>query len=79
MRQLFQPAAHAAISACCGVREEANAAKGPAYLVGRTGRTDEIAAGAAILASDESSFMTGTDLLLDGGYLAFKGTTTNPV
>lgn len=60
-------------------REEANAAKGPAYLVGRTGRTEEIAAGAAFLASDESSFMTGTDLLLDGGYLAFKGTTTHPV
>ncbi|MGE3644713.1 MAG: SDR family NAD(P)-dependent oxidoreductase [Beijerinckiaceae bacterium] len=60
-------------------REEANAAKGPAYLVGRTGRTDEIAAGAAFLASDEASFMTGTDLLLDGGYMAFKGTTTNPV
>lgn len=60
-------------------REEANAAKGPAYLVGRTGRTNEIAAGAVFLASDESSFMTGTDLLLDGGYLAFKGTTTHPV
>jgi NAD(P)-dependent dehydrogenase (short-subunit alcohol dehydrogenase family) len=60
-------------------REEANAAKGPAYLVGRTGKTEEIASGAAFLASDESSFMTGTDLLLDGGYLAFKGTTTNPV
>jgi len=60
-------------------REEANAAKGPAYLVGRTGKTEEIAAGAAFLASDESTFMTGTDLLLDGGYLAFKGTTTHPV
>ena len=60
-------------------REEANAAKGPAYLVGRTGKTEEIAAGAVFLSSDESAFMTGTDLLLDGGYLAFKGTTTNPV
>jgi NAD(P)-dependent dehydrogenase (short-subunit alcohol dehydrogenase family) len=60
-------------------REEANAAKGPAYLVGRTGKTEEIASGAVFLSSDESSFMTGTDLLLDGGYLAFKGTTTNPV
>ncbi len=62
-----------------GSREEANKAKGPAYLVGRTGKTEEIAAGAAFLASDESTFMTGTDLLLDGGYLAFKGTTTHPV
>jgi NAD(P)-dependent dehydrogenase (short-subunit alcohol dehydrogenase family) len=60
-------------------REEANRAKGPAYLVGRTGKVEEIAAGATYLASDESSFMTGTDLLLDGGYMAFKGTTTNPV
>jgi len=62
-----------------GSREEANKAKGPAYLVGRTGKTEEIAAGAAFLASDESSFMTGTDMLIDGGYMAFKGTTTNPV
>ena len=60
-------------------REEANRAKGPAYLVGRTGKVEEIAAGATYLASDESSFMTGTDLLLDGGYMAFKGTTTHPV
>ncbi len=60
-------------------REEANRAKGPAYLVGRTGKAEEIAAGAAFLASDEASFMTGTDLLLDGGYMAFKGTTINPV
>lgn len=60
-------------------REEANRAKGPAYLVGRTGRAEEIAAGAAFLASDEASFMTGADLLLDGGYMAFKGTTANPV
>jgi NAD(P)-dependent dehydrogenase (short-subunit alcohol dehydrogenase family) len=54
-------------------REAANRARGPAYLLGRPGRVDEIAAGALFLASDESSFMTGADLLLDGGYLAFKG------
>ena len=60
-------------------REEANRAKGPAYLVGRTGKVEEIAAGAVYLVSRESAFMTGADLLLDGGYLAFKGTTTNPV
>jgi NAD(P)-dependent dehydrogenase (short-subunit alcohol dehydrogenase family) len=56
-----------------GSREEANRARGPAYLLGRPGRADEIAAGALFLASEESSFMTGADLLLDGGYLAFKG------
>ena len=54
-------------------REEANRVRGPAYLLGRPGRADEIAAGALFLASDESSFMTGADLLIDGGYLAFKG------
>jgi NAD(P)-dependent dehydrogenase (short-subunit alcohol dehydrogenase family) len=59
-------------------REAANRARGPAYLLGRPGRADEIAAGALFLASDESSFMTGADLLLDGGYLAFKGTIDKP-
>jgi NAD(P)-dependent dehydrogenase (short-subunit alcohol dehydrogenase family) len=54
-------------------REAANRARGPAYLLGRPGRPDEIAAGALFLASEESSFMTGADLLMDGGYLAFKG------
>jgi NAD(P)-dependent dehydrogenase (short-subunit alcohol dehydrogenase family) len=59
-------------------REAANAAKGPSYLLNRTGQTQEIADGAVYLASDMSSFMTGTDLLIDGGYLAFKGSLTHP-
>lgn len=54
-------------------REEANKERGPSYLLGRTGDVEEVAAGALFLASDESSFMTGADLLIDGGYLAFKG------
>jgi NAD(P)-dependent dehydrogenase (short-subunit alcohol dehydrogenase family) len=56
-----------------GSREAANRARGPYHLLGRTGRAEEIAAGALFLASAESAFMTGADLLLDGGYLAFKG------
>ena len=35
------------------------------------GQPDEIAAGAVFLAGNESSFMTGADLLLDGGYTAW--------
>ena len=37
-------------------------------LFDRLGKPDEIAAGAAFLASDDASFVTGSDLLIDGGY-----------
>lgn len=40
------------------------------HLLGRQGTPEEVAAAAAFLASDDSSFITGTDLLVDGGYLA---------
>jgi len=38
--------------------------------MGRAGSPQEIAAGAVFLAADESSFMTGSELVIDGGYLA---------
>ena len=40
------------------------------HLLGRQGRPEEVAAAIAFLASDEASFITGSDLLVDGGYLA---------
>lgn len=40
--------------------------------VGRMGRPDEIAAAALYLAADESSFITGTAFLIDGGLSAGK-------
>lgn len=46
---------------------EANIRETP---LGRAGKDIEIAYGALFLASDESSFVTGTELIIDGGYLA---------
>jgi NAD(P)-dependent dehydrogenase (short-subunit alcohol dehydrogenase family) len=48
----------------------AREAIGAKHLVGRLGRPDEIAGAAVYLASDAASFVTGSDLLVDGGYTA---------
>ena len=40
------------------------------YPMGRIGQPKEIAYAALFLASNESSFITGTSLVVDGGYTA---------
>ncbi|MGH7030994.1 MAG: SDR family NAD(P)-dependent oxidoreductase [Stellaceae bacterium] len=48
----------------------ARAAIGPKHVQGRLGQPREIAAAAVFLAGDGASFITGSDLLVDGGYTA---------
>jgi NAD(P)-dependent dehydrogenase (short-subunit alcohol dehydrogenase family) len=59
-----------------GGKDKARLLNGPRHLLNRPGEPEEIAAGAAFLASADSSFVTGTDLLIDGGYVTFKGRMT---
>jgi NAD(P)-dependent dehydrogenase (short-subunit alcohol dehydrogenase family) len=60
-------------SARVGGKERARIVNGPRHLLNRPGEPEEIAAGAVYLASDEAASVTATDLLIDGGYVAFKG------
>ena len=50
--------------------DEARTMMGPKHLLNRLGQPGEIAQAALYLASDASRFMTGSDLLIDGGYTA---------
>ena len=49
------------------VRREHSAARHP---LGRVGQPEDVAYGVLFLASDESSFMTGSELVIDGGLTA---------
>lgn len=50
--------------------EEAKKATASLHPVGHMGEPDDIAWGAVYLASDESKFVTGSELVIDGGYTA---------
>lgn len=50
--------------------EQGLALEGPLHLLNRYGTADEVANAILFLASDEASFITGTCLMVDGGYTA---------
>jgi NAD(P)-dependent dehydrogenase (short-subunit alcohol dehydrogenase family) len=50
--------------------EEGSKAADSLHPVGHIGEPDDIAYGVLYLASDESKFMTGAELVIDGGYTA---------
>jgi len=50
--------------------EQDLAIEGPMHLLNRFGTSDEVANAILFLASDEASFITGTCLMVDGGYTA---------
>jgi NAD(P)-dependent dehydrogenase (short-subunit alcohol dehydrogenase family) len=54
-----------------GMTYEQNVAlEGPLHLLNRFGSAEEVANAILFLASDEASFVTGTCLMVDGGYTA---------
>ena len=51
-------------------RDERESARVAATPLKRFGQANEVAALAVMLASDEATYMTGTELTIDGGVLA---------
>jgi len=53
-----------------GDRAKTDRVAAPFHLLGRVGDPEEVARAVLFLCSDEASFITGTDLAVDGGYAA---------
>jgi NAD(P)-dependent dehydrogenase (short-subunit alcohol dehydrogenase family) len=53
-----------------GSLERMQEIRAPLHPIGRVGTAEEVARAALFLVSEDSSFMTGADLLVDGGYAA---------
>jgi len=53
-----------------GSEDAVNAALADRHPIGHIGAPSDVAGAAVFLASDDARFMTGSDLVVDGGYLA---------
>lgn len=61
-----------------GNRAKTDAVAAPFHLLGRVGNPEEVAAAVLFLCSDEASFITGTDIRVDGGYSAMGPEQAEP-
>jgi hypothetical protein len=53
-----------------GDRAKTDSVAAPFHMLGRVGDPEEVANTVLFLCSDEASFITGTDIRVDGGYTA---------
>ncbi|WP_421848870.1 SDR family oxidoreductase [Oricola sp.] len=61
-----------------GNREKTDGVAAPFHLLGRTANPEEVASAVLFLCSDEASFITGTDIRVDGGYTAMGPERAEP-